>query len=149
MKILNPFQVLLALGLALCSTVAFAQGQGKRPNAPEQGRKSNLQKCLTIVQLTDEQKTQVKAVMEAARPELEVLHQKVVTDRQALRSAIEATPQDSCAIGTAFVQTQADRKAIRTERDEVRAAVLALLTPEQAARLEGCLEAPRDERLKD
>jgi len=149
MKILKPFQVLLALALALCSTVAFAQGQGKPPNAPDQGRKSNLQKCLSIVQLTDEQKTQVKAVMEAARPELEVLHEKMVADRQALRAAIEATPQDSCAIGTAFVQVDADRKAIRSERDEVRAAVMALLTAEQKAKLEGCLEAPRGERRRD
>jgi Spy/CpxP family protein refolding chaperone len=149
MKILKPFRVFLTLALALCSTVAFAQGQDRRPNAPDHGRKSNLQKCLTVVELTDAQKTQVQAVMEAARPELEALHEKMVADRQALRSAIEATPKDSCAIGTAFVQVEADRKAIRSERDEVRAAVLALLTAEQKAKLEGCLEAPRGGRARD
>jgi Spy/CpxP family protein refolding chaperone len=149
MKILKSFRVPLALALALCSTMAFAQGQVRRPNAPDHGRKSNLQKCLTVVELTDAQKTQVKAVMEAARPELEVLHEKTVADRQALRAAIETTPQDSCAIGAAFAQVEADRKAIRSEREEVRDAVLALLTAEQKAKLEGCLEAPRGDRARD
>lgn len=141
----KSIQALLIIALALSSTIALAQGPGKPPNSPDQGRKSKLQKCLTIVQLTDAQKTQIKAIMEAARPGLEVLHQKMVTDRQALRAAIEATPQDNCAIGAALVQVQADKQAIRSEREKVGDAVRALLTPEQQARLEGCLQAPKDD----
>jgi periplasmic protein CpxP/Spy len=139
MKILKPLHLLLVLGVALSSTLAFAQGTPPDKRGP----KSHLQKCLTIVQLTDAQKTQVRSIMETARPKLEVLRQTMASDRQALRAAVEATPQDACAIGAAFVKVQGSKTAIRSEHEAVRAAVQALLTPEQQARLEGCLQAPR------
>lgn len=141
MKILKPLHLVLILGIALSSTLAFAQGPP--PDKRGHGPKSHLQKCLSIVQLTDAQKTHIRSIVEAARPKLDVLHQTMLTDRQALRAAIEATPQDTCAIGTAFVKVQADKAAIRAEHEAVRTSVLALLTPEQQAKLQGCLEAPR------
>lgn len=130
----------LALLFLLSSTVAFAQAPGK----PEKGP-SRLQKCLSIVGLSDGQKTQIRSIFEAARPELEALHQTLAADRQALKSAIEAVPQDACAIGGALVKVQASKKAVRAELEETRAAVVAVLTPDQKAKLEGCLEAPRDD----
>jgi Spy/CpxP family protein refolding chaperone len=66
-----------------------------------------------------------------------------MADRAALRTARAAAPPGPGAGGTAVVEVEADLKEIREATKELRTAIGALLTPEQKARLEGCLMAPR------
>ena len=98
---------------------------------------------LRVVDLTDVQKADVQELLEAAKPGLDALHATLKTDREALRAAVTAATPDPCAVGTAFLKVEGDVKAIGEALKAVRTAIEALLTPEQKAKLEGCLKAPR------
>ena len=133
-----------ALVLLFSTGIALAQGQGKPPENPSNAPGHPLLKCLKIIQLTPDQQTQIKSILDTEKPKLDTLHKQLDTDRQALKAAIEATPQDKCVIGAAFLTVGADKKAIESEFQFIRTSIEALLTPEQIAKLQGCLQAPKD-----
>ncbi len=147
---LVPVAAALALALVAVPLLAVDPSAGPAPagQAPH-GPLAGYLRCLRIVDLTDVQKADVKGLLEAARPKLEALHVTLKADREALRAAVSATTPDPCAIGTALLKVEADVKAIGEELKAVRTAIEALLTPEQKAKLEGCLKAPKPNAADD
>jgi protein CpxP len=148
--------VAAALALALVAAPLLAAGPAGPPPAagqgPQQGPQGPLAgylRCLGVVGLTDAQKADVKGILEAAKPGLDALHATLKTDREAVRAAITAATPDPCAIGRAVLKVEADLKAIGDELARVRTAIEALLTPEQKAKLEGCLKAPKPTDVED
>jgi protein CpxP len=141
---LVPVAAALALALVAAPLLAVDPLAGPAPagQAPH-GPLAGYLRCLHIVDLTDVQKADVKALLEAARPKLEALHVTLRADREALRAAVTATPPDPCVVGAAFLKVEADVKAVGDELKALRSAIEALLTPEQKAKLEGCLKAPK------
>ena len=113
------------------------------PAAAPQGPVAGYLLCLRVVGLTDVQKADVKALLEAEKPKMDALHAALKTDREALRAAVTAATPDPCAVGAAFLKVEADLKAIGEEAKALRTAIEALLTAEQKAKLEGCLKAPK------
>ena len=103
----------------------------------------HLRGCLSILDLTDAQKETIAGILEAARPALEADASAVRAAREALRAALETEPPDACAIGEATVAVRAAVDALRQEWDGVWTQIASTLTPEQKARLEGCIAAPR------
>lgn len=103
----------------------------------------HLRGCLSILDLTEEQKVAIVGILEAARPALEADAAAVRAARETLRAALETEPPDACAIGNDALAVQAAVAAFREERNAVRAQIVATLTPEQQDRFEGCLDAPR------
>ena len=138
---LVPVAAALALALVAAPLLA-AEGPAGPPPGPK-GPLGAYLRCLGVVGLTDVQKADVRALLEAAKPGMEALRATLKTDREALRAAATAATPDPCAIGTAFLKVEADLKAIGEDARETREAIEALLTPEQKAKLEGCLKAPR------
>jgi len=107
--------------------------------------------CLKVVDLTAEQRTQVAAILEAARPGMQEKLAAVGAAREALRAALETQPQDACAVGNAAIGVQTALQALRDTRDAVRQQIAEVLTPEQLARFDGCIDAlwPTDLREPD
>lgn len=134
--------LLFTAGLALAQTQPPLNGNG--PGNPQGGPGNPIMRCLQILDLSVDQKAQIKGILESSGPALKALHETLAADRQALKAAIEAVPQDACAIGNALIKVQVDEKAIRTELGKVKVAIEAVLTTEQKAKLAGCLEAPKD-----
>lgn len=134
----------VALSLLLGGSAALAgQGfRGGREGAPGRG----LRAALATLDLTDDQKTKVKELLESERPRYEALRQEGRAKREALRTAAGAAAPDPAAVGTAFLGVQAHRKAVRAERDSSRQKLEALLTAEQRAKLEGWRDAHRQMR---
>ena len=146
-----PMAAALALALVAAPVLAVdrpAAGPAPEAQAPH-GPLAGYLRCLHIVDLTDVQKADVKALLEAARPKLEALHVTLRADREALRAAVAATPPDPCLVGAAFLKVEADVKAIGEELKALRTAIEALLTAEQKAKLEGCMRAPRSNPAED
>jgi Spy/CpxP family protein refolding chaperone len=144
------FVVLLAAAVAVLTTAAPALAQAGPPGPPPAGVAgppphpfAHLLHCLAVVNLTDAQKADVRAVLEAAKPEAEAIAAALKADREALRAELEKTPPDPCTVGSAALQLHADRLAAKALFEKTRDAVLAVLTPEQKAKLAGCLEAPK------
>jgi len=125
--------LLLFVGAASSS---FAQ------EAPEARRPARHRwMCLKVVDLTAEQRTQVAAILEAARPGMQEKLAAVGAAREALRAALETQPQDACAVGIAAIGVQTALQALRDTRDAVRQQIAEVLTPEQLARFDGCIDA--------
>jgi Spy/CpxP family protein refolding chaperone len=149
LKRCKPALVILAAALVLTAAApVFAQaGPAGPPGGPMAGRPplpfDHILRCLGVLRLTDAQKADIKAVLEAAKPEAVAIALKLKADEAALKAEIEKTPPDPCAIGNAVLQLHADRETARALFDRVKDAVLALLTPEQKLKLAGCLEAPK------
>ncbi len=129
--------------LALAAAPLLAADPPAGPPRGPQGPVAAYLRCLGVTGLTETQKADVKALLEAARPGMEALHATLKTDRDALRAAVTAATPEPCAVGTALLKVEADLKAIGDEAKELRTAIEALLTAEQKAKLEGCLKAPR------
>jgi len=141
---------LMPAGLLLLFVGAAASSLAQE--APEARRPARHRwMCLKVVDLTADQRTQVTAILEAARPGLQENLAAVGAARETLRAALEAQPQNACAVGSAAIGVQAALQTLRDTRDAVRAQIAGVLTPEQLARFEGCIDAlwPTDLREPD
>ena len=145
---------LAALGLALAALListltASAQQRGPiaRPDraAAPAARLEGIVRCLSILNLSSEQKTAISGIVAAARPSLEADAQALRADREKIRSDIESGA-DTCVIGQDTLNAYADGEKLRAEIAAVRDQVLAQLTPDQQSQLKGCLQAPRGGR---
>ena len=137
-RFLSRLAPALLLGLLL-PVRAFAQG-GPAPDHPRHG---HLRECLSILDLTDAQKADIQAILEAARPGLQAGREAVRAAREALRAAVETVPPDACLIGNDFLALTAARQAFGGSLEAVLGQIMATLTPDQQSMLEGCLQAPR------
>ena len=125
----------LIAGLA-ASAVAQEAPQHRRPP------RHRFPLCLHVLDLTEDQRTKISAILEAARPELQADRDAIVAAREVLRAALDVEPPDPCAIGEAAIGVDNALQALREDWQAVKAQIAALLTPEQLAKFEGCLEAP-------
>ncbi len=128
-----------AQDVPLPSGIQAAAGAPRLPHPPFE----RLRHCLSILDLTDAQKADIKAVFDAAKPQFDTLAATLKADRDALTADLAKTPPDPCAVGNDALKLHADREAMRTFLTGVRDQVLALLTDAQKAKLTGCLEAER------
>jgi Spy/CpxP family protein refolding chaperone len=130
----------VVLATALGAGTAFAQAQGGGPFA------RGIRAALATLDLSQDQKDKIKASFGARKPELQTLGAKAKTDRQALETLLAAPNPDPAAVGAAMLKVHANRQAMRTQMETMRADLNAILTPEQQANLKGYLAAKRQMR---
>lgn len=129
---------LAALLVAFLALPAFAEDRA----AGHHGGLKRFKSCLTILDLQPDQKSDIRSILEAAKPALEADHAAVRADREKLREDVNASPVDPCLVGTDFLAVRADAKKLRDQILSVIDQIKSKLTPDQNAKLEGCLEAP-------
>jgi hypothetical protein len=105
-------------------------------------RLERLFDCLTILQLSDEQRADIRAVLEAARPDFQAARETLRAAREKL-SADVAAGADACVVGEDYLALHAALETMGAELASVRDEVLSKLPSDQAARLAGCLEGLR------
>lgn len=153
---------LVALALVLAASVAGAQqsdtARANRPHAGQRagrhgqqhaqgakrakeargqrrhGEQRALRAALRGVQLTDAQKAQVKAIAARYRTESQPIVQRL---RPAMQEAKRLRQQgDTAGARAALQKSDADRQALRALAERRKAEVLAILTPEQRAKVD-------------
>ena len=90
---------------------------------------------LSKLGLSDAQKTQIKSIMTAAKPEMQSLHQQMRTNMQKLE---QTQPSDAnySTIASQVSQTHGSLSAqMMTQRTNVRAQIFKVLTPAQQTQL--------------
>lgn len=107
-----------------------------------------LKRAAVVLDLTEAQKQQIKAVLEAEKPVVQPLLKDLATNRQAL-----LTTTDNGQFNEADVQTIATKQGqtlaqLIVEKERVKAQVYAILTPEQRAKAEK-LRAHFEERIHE
>jgi Spy/CpxP family protein refolding chaperone len=127
---------LLTLGAALPSASAFAQAerQAIRPS------RHRLVRCLSILDLTEEQKAKIDGFVEAAKPGLEADAAAVRAAYDTLEASLQAQPPDSCQIGTDALALQSARQTLIAARQALREQITSVLTPDQQSRFDVCID---------
>lgn len=132
--------LMAAAALVLMALPGFAQDRA--PVAMAQGHRGlHFLRCLKAADLTDSQKADIKAIVEAAKPTLQKDHQTIRADRQKLHADLEAGA-DKSVIGADAIALHADMKTLQADLKAVKDQIVAKLTPDQQSRVEGCLAAP-------
>jgi Spy/CpxP family protein refolding chaperone len=141
----------IAVSVALLLTAALGTGFAQQRTAPARVHRlrHHLRECLSILDLTDKQKSDIQAVVDAAVPTLQADVDALKAARQILKDALDANPPDACAIGADALAARAAREKLRSDREAVRTQIEGTLTPDQVARLEGCLAAPSADGAPD
>jgi Spy/CpxP family protein refolding chaperone len=138
---------LLAAGAVMTAassvSVANAADDTTTPTAPAPGAQGphgwhhhgGPWHLLSKVNLTAEQKTQVKAIMTAARPEMESLHQQMHANMLKLQQTAPTDPNYT-SITSQVSQTHGSLQSqMLTQHAQIRAQVFKVLTPAQQAQL--------------
>jgi periplasmic protein CpxP/Spy len=121
----------------VAGTSAFAQGPG-RGAGHRGGRAGGPGLPLAQLDLTDQQRQQVRDIHERSRDAAQPLHQRFEQARLAQQQAIEATPVDEARIRAAAQELADVATELAVHRAKLRAEVFVVLTPaqrEQAAKL--------------
>jgi Spy/CpxP family protein refolding chaperone len=132
------------LALALFVAVAAAQdgprmrrpgmaGPGPGPGGPGGPPMAGL---LHELDLSDEQREQVRAIHEKEREALKPVIEKADAARQAFDKALNAENADAQTVGQAALAMKAAQSQVEAAHKATLEQVKAILTPEQAARLE-------------
>jgi Spy/CpxP family protein refolding chaperone len=133
----------LALTAALAAAPLRAQpgpGHGGRMGGGRMG--GMLRQALASLDLTQDQKDKIHAVLDAEKPAMQALREQMRTDAKALRATAD-TSSDPATVGKAFLKVKADREAMKAERQKIRTQIESYLTPEQKTKLDGFLSAVR------
>ena len=115
---------------------------------PGHGPLGPLGMALHRLDLTEEQTTKIKAILEESRPTFEALHEQIQANREAFREANPPTTFDETTIRAHVAQQSGLHADMAVAAAKVRSQVLAVLTPEQLAELEQMREQMKD-RMDD
>jgi protein CpxP len=124
-------RILIASALSL-TLIAAASAQDAGLNAnPSPGRA--IQRIERRLNVTDAQRTQIKAILQQERPTLQQLHSQRTTERAELAQLTSFNEPQTRAIVARYAQTNAD---VAVEAEKLRIELRAVLTPEQQQKLE-------------
>jgi len=124
---------LLAAGAAIAGT-RHADQTALGPGGP--AMEGGMLHALASLDLTDDQKGRIKAILETSRPTIEPLVDALAQSKRALSDAVHAPAFDEQAIRAAASATAKSEGDLAVERARVGTKVRALLTPEQRDRLD-------------
>ncbi len=139
----RPAAGLLVLALAVLLGAAGAASAQPAPGAGP-GRRPFLRALrggLAAVNLTDDQKTKIRAIFQARRDSGAELALQMRADAKSLRDLAGAASPDPAAVGAAYLKVKANRDQARAMGQSLLAEVKGVLTPDQATKLDGYFTA--------
>ena len=158
MKRWNKLAMLLALALA-GSAFARAEDSPEKSKGDAQEHVKMFEHMKKNLGLSDETAGKLKDLFESQRKASEPLHQQMKVTFEKLRWQVDAKA-DSADIAATLDEAEKGEKALQEQHEKLKAAVNALLTPEQRAKMllahgpggpagpEGMRGRPNDEKWK-
>ena len=99
-----------------------------------------LLRCLQGLDLTDSQKADIKAILEASKATIQADAQAIHAARQKLNADYTAGA-DKSVLGQDYIDMRTAAKKLHDDGAAVHAQVLGKLTPDQATKAQACLGA--------
>ena len=125
----------LAGGWTLTPAAASANpGRAGHERGFEEGR--HLQRMAVILDLSDKQQAQIKAILQSERETTAPLQKSLQANREALRQGAQADTFDEAAVRNLAESQAATRTELIVARLRTQNRIHALLTPEQRAKAE-------------
>ena len=129
---------IVALGLLVAGSIfAVAQMSGSNDRGPMgfgMGRGHNMAMPLRGLDLTEEQKVQVKQIIEQSRSTIEPLERQMHDGRTKLADLSQTGSFDQAQVDTLASEQGRVVAAMIVERQKTRAAIFSLLNDEQKAK---------------
>jgi Spy/CpxP family protein refolding chaperone len=131
--------------LAVAALTCVGSLQAQPPGAPRHGRELGPggpggpgfgPRLAEELGLSDEQKAQLEAMFGKQREALRPLMENARQAHEAFQAALDAENADATAIGQAALAMKAAEGKLRAAHDAAFEELKAILTPEQAAKLE-------------
>jgi Spy/CpxP family protein refolding chaperone len=143
MNVATRKRAVATVAIVLSCTVGAAVGLAQMAKQAWGGNTVErvYQKILAKLNLSQNQKSQIDALLAAEKPALQRLAQQLKGDAAALRAAVNAAQPDATAVGNALLKVHADGKALRAELQKVRQDTQAVLSPEQRGTFDAYLDA--------
>ncbi len=141
------------LAFSLVATIASTSSSFAQQRRPLDGPHAQgpafalhrLHHCLSLLDLTADQKDAIEAIFSGAKPNLRTDLESVRVARQKVEADLAARA-DKCVIGADVLSQHANSEKLRADIAAVREQVLAKLGPDQQSRLEGCFQDRRHPR---
>lgn len=147
---MKPSRIRLTLAALLLASLGLPALAEDRPTVTttdrprdRHGRLAQVRECLAILDLNDQQKEEIRGILEAAWPGIQADAKAARASREKLQADSRTSPVDVCLVGQDFLGLRAGLETLRADVQSVREQVAASLTADQRAKLEGCLQAPR------
>jgi Spy/CpxP family protein refolding chaperone len=99
-----------------------------------------LLRCLRGLDLTDSQKTDIKAILDASKPTIQADAAAIRAARQKLNADYDAGA-DKSVLGQDYIDMRAAVKKLHDDGTAVKGQVLGKLTADQATRAQACLSS--------
>ena len=136
----RPFQT-LTLAALFAAVFTLPVLAGDHPAAFAEGRHGGSElRCLRAADLTDQQKADIKAIFDAARPGFEADVAAIRAARQKLDADADAGA-DKSVLGQDFLDVRAADKKLRDDHSAVRDQILSKLTADQKTKVQSCLDS--------
>ena len=137
----------VAAGAMLAAGAAFAVVGGDHDGGRDCGKHAGRgHRFAEALGLLAGQKAQVRAIFEKHRPEFAPLRKELAAEKRVLRDMIQAGPADDASIRAQVAKLAATGADLAVRRAQVAREVRAVLTPEQAGKLEA-LRAERERKM--
>ncbi|HET9532573.1 MAG TPA: Spy/CpxP family protein refolding chaperone [Blastocatellia bacterium] len=159
MKKLNRIKAIaavIALSIAVAVPVVLAQtaeeGQkserrmGKRGHHGMRGGARMGGRLFSQLDLTDAQKAQIKQIRENSREAIRPLREEMRAKRQEIRQANQGGTFDEALVRQKLTEIAAIEAKLMAERNRIHQETLAVLTPEQRAKLDQLREQFKNKR---
>lgn len=156
--------ILTVVLTAMGAMMIFAQTDTDTEGKKEFGKKGNHGKrfgkrghrggkgmMLRGVDLTDEQKVQVKQIMETSRAKMKTVHDQIKANRQQLEAISENGNFDAAQVQALAVQQGNLHAQMIIEKERVKSQIYQILTTEQkakAAEMKAQMKQKRQERAQ-
>lgn len=140
-RLIVALMIVAMLGTAMTAAVAAPPRDGSGKSAAWSEKKGErheqkMARMAEVLDLTEEQRTQIASIVAEARKKGEPLRQKMTETRRQLREAAGAQQVDEAAVRS-LTAAQAETKAeLMIHRAQTRNQIQALLTDEQRQKAE-------------
>jgi periplasmic protein CpxP/Spy len=157
MKSLNRIQktalaVVMALAVAVPIVTAQSTDEGGKRGRSEwrgQGRRGDgHMRGFRNLDLTDAQKAQIKQIHESSRESLRPITEQIRAKRQEIRQASQGGSFNEALVSQKLAEIAPLEAKLMGERFRIHQATLAVLTPEQKAKLEQSREEFKEKRAE-
>lgn len=144
--------VLIAMGaMFIFAQDATGQKDGKRGKRGHFGKRAGHGMMLRGLDLTEEQKTQMKSIRQASRETVKPIREQMKANRQKLQTLSESGTFDEAQVQAIAAQQGNLSAQMIVQRERVKAQMFNILTPEQktkAAEMKAQFKQKRQERMQ-
>jgi periplasmic protein CpxP/Spy len=123
---------ILTIGATVLLMAVAAIAQGRHGFG---GPGGDFHRMLHQLNLTSDQKTQVKAIFEKEKPTLQPLMQQMEQNRSAMTALENAGPFDEAKVTALATQNSQTMIQLQVEHERIKSEIIQILTPDQKAKL--------------